>query len=37
MGFFAESLREHINEHSRAREFAVTLYADLKEDTAELH
>jgi len=37
MGFFAESLREHINEHSRAKEFAVTLYADLKEDTAELH
>jgi len=37
MGFFAESLREHINEGSRAKEFAVTLYADLKADTAELH
>lgn len=37
MGFFAEGLREHINESSRANEFAVTLYADLKEDTAELH
>jgi hypothetical protein len=37
MGFFAESLREHINEHSRAKDFAVSLYADLKADTAEMH
>jgi len=37
MGFFAESLREHINEHERAKEYAITLFADLKEDTAELH
>ena len=37
MGFFAESLREHINEHERVKEYAVTLFADLKEDTAELH
>lgn len=37
MGFFAEGLREHINEHTRAKEYAVTLFADLKEDTAELH
>jgi len=37
MGFFAESLREHITERDRAKEFAVTLYADLKADTAELH
>ena len=37
MGFFAESLREHINEHDRAKEYAATLFADLKEDTAELH
>jgi hypothetical protein len=37
MGFFAESLRKHINEHDRAKEYAVTLFADLKEDTAELH
>jgi hypothetical protein len=37
MGFFAESLREHLTEQNRAKEFAVTLYNDLKEDTAELH
>jgi hypothetical protein len=37
MGFFAESLREHINEHERAKEYAITLFADLKQDTAELH
>jgi len=37
MGFFAESLREHINENSRAKEYAVTLYNDLKLDTAELN
>ncbi len=36
MGFFAEGLRETINEHNRAKEFAVTLYADLKADTADL-
>src|SRR5471030_3093423 len=36
MGFFAESLREHINENSRAQEFAATLYSDLKADTADL-
>jgi len=37
MGFFAESLREHINEHDRAKDFAISLYADLKADTAEMH
>lgn len=37
MGFFAESLREHINESSRAKEYAVTLVRDLREDTAALH
>lgn len=37
MGFFAESLREHINERQRAKEFAVTLYADLKADTTDLN
>jgi len=36
MGFFAESLRETITEHNRAKEYAVTLYSDLKLDTAEL-
>jgi hypothetical protein len=37
MGFFAESLREHISEKSRANEFAVSLLGDLKADTADLH
>jgi hypothetical protein len=36
MGFFAESLREHINEHSRAEEFAETMVNDLSVDTASL-
>jgi hypothetical protein len=36
MGFFAESLREHINEKKRAQDFAVALYSDLKADTAEM-
>ena len=37
MGFFAESLRETITEHDKAKEYAVTLYSDLKLDTAELN
>src|SRR5665213_660131 len=37
MGFFAESLREHISEKSRANEFAISLLGDLKADTADLH
>jgi hypothetical protein len=36
MGFFAESLREHISEKDRANEYATTLLSDLKLDTAEL-
>src|SRR5580704_3437652 len=36
MGFFAESLREHLSENSRAKEYATTLYSDLKEDTVSL-
>src|SRR5580698_8981493 len=36
MGFFAESLREHISENSRAKEYAATLYSDLKADTIGL-
>lgn len=37
MGFFAESLREHITENNRAQEYAATLKSDLKLDTAELN
>ncbi len=36
MGFFAESLREHLSENSRAKEYATTLYSDLKADTVSL-
>jgi len=36
MGFFAESLREHISEQKRATEYAATLCSDLKLDTTEL-
>src|SRR6476661_7914584 len=35
-GFLAENLREHIVEHRRAEQFARSLFADLKEDTAAL-
>ena len=37
MGFFAESLREHINEQRQAKDYALNLYSDLKADSAELH
>ena len=36
MGFFAESLREHINDHTRAKEFAISMCTDLKEDSVSL-
>jgi hypothetical protein len=37
MGFFAESLREHISEKGKAEVFAQSLYADYKADTLSLH
>ena len=36
MGFFAETIREGINEHNHARVFAASMVKDLQEDTAEL-
>src|SRR5882757_8200331 len=33
MGFFAESLREHITDSDREKEFAKTLYAELHDDS----
>jgi hypothetical protein len=36
LGFFAESLREHISEHQRAKEYAATMVSDLAADTADL-
>jgi hypothetical protein len=36
IGFFAESLREHIYENSRAGEYAKTMSGDLRTDTSEL-
>jgi len=36
MGFFAESARESLSEHNRAKEYAATLYSDLKADTVSL-
>jgi len=35
-GFLAENIREHIVEHRRAEQFANSLLADLKADTAAL-
>jgi hypothetical protein len=37
MGFFAESLREHISNKDKGHEFIVSLMADLKKDTAEMN
>jgi len=37
MGFFAESLREHISERQHMKEYATSLYVDLKADTASLN
>src|ERR1700756_1490426 len=37
MGFFAESLREHISNGEKGHEFIVSLMADLKKDTAEMN
>jgi hypothetical protein len=36
LGFFAETIRESINEHERAREFATLMVKDLINDTSEL-
>jgi hypothetical protein len=36
MGFFAETIRESINEHSRAKTFAASMVKDLEADTTEL-
>jgi len=34
MGFFAESLREHITERNKEREYIQSMISDLKKDTA---
>jgi hypothetical protein len=36
LGFFAESLRENINDHGKAREYIQSFYEDLKTDTAKV-
>jgi hypothetical protein len=36
MGFFAETIREGISEHSRAKVFASSMLRDLQADTAQL-
>ena len=35
-GFLAENLREHSIEHQREKQYALTLYEDIKSDTAAL-
>src|ERR1700760_1094117 len=34
MGFFAESLREHINDRDKEEKYVIALKAELKSDTA---
>ncbi len=36
MGFFAESIREHLADHSKEKEYIQSMIADLKNDTAML-
>ena len=36
MGFFAESLRENINDRAKAKEYIQSFYEDLKTDTAKI-
>jgi hypothetical protein len=36
-GFMAENIREHKIEHKRAKQFALSLLSDIKEDTVALH
>jgi len=36
VGFFAETFRENITEHKRAKEFAESMVKDLREDTIQL-
>ncbi len=37
MGFFAESLREHINNNEKGHEYVQSLLVDLKADTAKIN
>ena len=37
MGFIAENVRENITDHARAKEYARSLYDDLKKDTSWLN
>ena len=37
MGFFAESLREHIDNNEKGHEYVQSLLVDLKADTAEIN
>jgi hypothetical protein len=36
-GFFAETLREHIGDGKKEKEYMVSMIADLKEDTADIN
>ena len=36
MGFFAESIREHLADHSKEKQYIKSMIADLKNDTAML-
>ena len=36
MGFFAESLREHINEHNKEKEYMQTFVQDLRTDSVNM-
>ncbi len=35
-GFFAETLREHIGDAKKEKEYMVSMISDLKEDTSQI-
>src|ERR1700712_1332566 len=37
MGFAAESLREHITDNAREKEYIISMVEDAKTDTANIH
>lgn len=37
LGFFAESLREHINDHAKSEQYIQSMVEDLESDTARLN
>ncbi|HVX25325.1 MAG TPA: hypothetical protein VHB70_03205, partial [Parafilimonas sp.] len=37
LGFFAEGIRENISDHSKEKEYIVSMLEDVQTDTANIH